>query len=87
MNHARFGQVFEQLPNVVDLQQLMREPPALPIHYPRPTARPHPDGKNYEWFVGNKQSKTRTGPKLVLPLPADEAKGLPLVNRSGQVIR
>jgi CRISPR-associated protein (TIGR03986 family) len=83
----RFGQVFKQLPNVADLEQLMREPPALPIHYPRPTPRPHPDGKNYEWFVGNKQSGKRSGPKLVLPKATDEGQGLPLVNRSGQVIR
>lgn len=83
----RFGQAFSQLANVADLKQLMKEPPPLPIHYPRPTRRPSPDGKNYEWFVGNKQSGRRTGPKLVLPLPADEADGLPLVNRRGQVVR
>ena len=24
-----------------------------PIHYPRSTAEPHPEGKSYEWFVEN----------------------------------
>jgi CRISPR-associated protein (TIGR03986 family) len=35
-----------------------------PIHYPRTTKRPHPEGKNFEWFV---QNEGKRGFKLSLP--------------------
>ncbi len=36
----------------------------LPLHYPRRTPKPDPDGKNYEWFV---QNQHQDGQKLSLP--------------------
>ena len=83
----RFAQKFDDLPNVRDLKALLSKTPALPIHYPRPTRMPDRDGKNYEWFVGNKQSGRRQGPKLVLPLAEDDREGLPLIDRFGNVVR
>src|SRR5205823_4813324 len=44
----RYGAEFERLENVRDLRALLSETPPLPVHYPRPTREPHPDGKNYE---------------------------------------
>lgn len=44
-----------------------------PIHYPRTTKRPHPEGKNFEWFV---QNEGKRGFKLSLP-PLVSDDGLP----------
>jgi CRISPR-associated protein (TIGR03986 family) len=38
----------------------------LPIHYPRSTRAPHPEGKAYEWFVAN--DRERQGTCIGLPL-------------------
>lgn len=74
-----YGQAFDQLVNVRDLRTLLSAPPAnLPIHYPRSTEKPDPEGKNFEWFIGNKR-----GLKLALPLAPDDRAGLPLVSREG----
>lgn len=78
---------------LVDLRGLLGEPPEIPIHYPRPGEQPDPEGRNYEWFVGNKariQDRQREEPKLpapcALPLAADESEenSLPLIDRSGR---
>lgn len=42
-----------------------------PIHYPRVSAQPDPDGENFEWFTENEKGK-----KLALPSLWDET-GLP----------
>jgi hypothetical protein len=50
----------------------------LPIHYPRKSAAPDPEGKNYEWFVANDRTgkDAPAGNHLALgPLAADP--GLP----------
>ncbi len=66
---------FDALPNIIDLMTLLTAPaPDLPIHYPRTAPIADPEGKNFEWFMGNK----RVG--LVLPSPPDD-KGLPLLDR------
>ncbi len=39
---------------LADLSARLRGPPEFSIHYPRPGKQPDPEGKNYEWFVGNK---------------------------------
>lgn len=79
-----FGSSFENLPTVQDLRALLAETPSLPVHYPRPTRQPHPEGRNYEWFVGNKRSGRDAGPRLVLPLATDDHDGFPLLDRFGR---
>ncbi|MFW5872223.1 MAG: TIGR03986 family CRISPR-associated RAMP protein, partial [bacterium] len=44
----------------------------LPVHYPRITRAPNPDGKTYEWFVKNER-----GNKLSLPNIKDD-NGFPI---------
>lgn len=69
---------FTQVGYIRDLLILLSEPRRnLPIHYPRPTVQPSPEGKNYEWFVGNNRRQ-----RLVLELPEQE-RGLPLIDQSG----
>lgn len=82
---ARYGRDFEQLPNIRDLRALLAESPRLPVHYPRPSGQPDPQGRNYEWFMGNKRSGRDAGPRRVLPVAAEDLEGLPLIDRFGQV--
>jgi CRISPR-associated protein (TIGR03986 family) len=73
---------FEALPNVEDMRALLAEPPAgLPVHYPRTARRPDPDGKNFEWFMGNSRHHRYTLP------PATDDTGLPLMTRDGTEIK
>jgi CRISPR-associated protein (TIGR03986 family) len=75
--HRREGNDFESLPNVADLVALLSKPAnSLPIHYPRSTQEPDPQGKNFQWFMENNH-KAR-GRKLVLPLAPDDSAGFPL---------
>jgi CRISPR-associated protein (TIGR03986 family) len=84
-----YGQPFAQLSNVRDLLALLGEPPDLPIHYPRPPHKergkwvttPDPEGKNFEWFVGNKR---KGGPRRALKLADEDTEGLPLLNKQGE---
>ncbi|MFQ5640842.1 MAG: TIGR03986 family CRISPR-associated RAMP protein [bacterium] len=70
---------FENLPNIEDLVALLSvRKDDLPIHYPRTSRVPDPEGKNFEWFVGNKR-----GEKITLP-PAAKDTGLPLITRDGR---
>lgn len=72
---------FEGLAHVKDLVALLSGPISdLPIHYPRSEERPNPDGKNFEWFMGNKRKA-----KLVLEMPGDE-EGFPRIKKNGDVI-
>ncbi|HBY97454.1 MAG TPA: TIGR03986 family CRISPR-associated RAMP protein [Chloroflexi bacterium] len=83
----RYGSPFDQLDNVQDLRALLAESPDLSVHYPRPTRQPHPDGKNYEWFVGNKRSGRDAGPRYVLRVAVDDDEGIPLLDRFGKEVR
>ncbi|MBL8149239.1 MAG: TIGR03986 family CRISPR-associated RAMP protein [Blastocatellia bacterium] len=49
----------------------------LPIHYPRTTKAPNPDGESFKWFVENERNN---GSKLSLP-NLHEDKGLPILGR------
>lgn len=51
----------------------------LPIHYPRIEEQPKAEGKSFEWFVAN--SNSRDGFKIALPNITDEI-GLPLIPKS-----
>ncbi len=82
-----YGQPLEMLPNICDLKALLSEPnPAWPVHYPRTTLSPDPDGRNFEWFVANK-SKSRkpekAGPNVPLADPG-QAEALPLLSSKTQ---
>ncbi len=82
-----YGQPLGTLPNIADLKALLSEPqPALPVHYPRTSLQPDPEGKNFEWFVTNK-SKSRkpekAGPNLPLADPG-QAEALPLLSTKTQ---
>jgi CRISPR-associated protein (TIGR03986 family) len=71
---ARYKNEFQNV--IADLQVLLGEPPRsgeppkpVYIHYPRPQKKPQPDGKQFEWFVGNKKKET----PITLPLAKEEA--------------
>ncbi len=74
---------FAQLPNIRDLKGLLADTPPHPVHYPRSTREPHPQGRNYEWFVGNKRSGRDAGPRFTLRLADEDTEGLPLLDRFG----
>ena len=82
---ASHGHPLRELDNIRDLFVLLREPgSALPqhIHYPRSQPRPDPEGKNFEWFVGNKSKSKKldkAGPNLALESATEERTGLPLI--------
>jgi len=73
--------------NVVlaDLRALLGEPPALPIHYPRPKKQLDPDHPQYEWFMGNKRriGKHQTN-AVSLSLAEKDTEGLPLIEKDGK---
>ncbi|MFQ5640843.1 MAG: TIGR03986 family CRISPR-associated RAMP protein, partial [bacterium] len=73
---------FHQLDNIVDLKALLKnETPKKPVHYPRLSAIPDTEGKNFEWFVRNKKSfkgKPEKEWKHALPLAPEDNKGLPI---------
>jgi CRISPR/Cas system CSM-associated protein Csm3 (group 7 of RAMP superfamily) len=51
----------------------------LPIHYPRTSQKPNPEGKNYEWFVANnRQQNGQVVNGYVLPNITDD-QGLPIL--------
>uniref|UniRef100_UPI002FE34D72 TIGR03986 family type III CRISPR-associated RAMP protein n=1 Tax=Rhabdothermincola sp. TaxID=2820405 RepID=UPI002FE34D72 len=50
----------------------------VPVHYPRLSREPDPEGRNYEWFNANEQR--RIGGRWPLPLPGGD---LPLDPTSG----
>jgi hypothetical protein len=73
---ARYGKDFDKLDNICDLKALLAGSPKHPVHYPRSTEEPAPEGENYKWFVQNKKS----GSSCKLPLAAGEDdEGLPLL--------
>ncbi len=78
---------FEELPNVRDLRALLAESPDLPVHYPRTDAEPLAEGKNYEWFMGNKRAGRDAGPRLTLRLAEEDVEGLPLLDKYGRIQR
>lgn len=80
---SRYGAAFDQLANIRDLKALLATTPPLPVHYPRPTQQPQPDGRQYEWFVGNKRGGQDPGPRIALPLAEDDVAGLPLIDKYG----
>lgn len=82
-----YGQSFEQLTNVRDLVALLGTPPKWPIHYPRSTRQPSVEGKNFEWFMGNKRGGKRdSGPRFALPLATDPDPSLPLIGKDGRIV-
>ena len=64
-----YGKEFYDLENIKDLMIMLGKiENNIPVHYPRPpyhnSSIPNPDGKNFEWFVGNKKAK--------IPLPLSQ---------------
>lgn len=69
---------FDSLDNVRDLRAILSEHPnQLPVHYPRVTQNPDPDGKNFEWFMGNNRKH------FYVLAPATDDEGLPLFLKDG----
>ncbi len=83
---TRYGKSFERLENIRDLRALLADTPPLPVHYPRPTQPPRAEGKQYEWFVGNKRGGQTPGPRLALPLAEEDRAGLPLIDKDGNIV-
>ncbi len=79
---AIYGNKFEEV--LDDLRTLLRKP-ELPVHYPRRSREPDPEGRNYEWFQGNKRrTERRDGPKAErLALAKDDRRGLPPIGKDG----
>jgi CRISPR-associated protein (TIGR03986 family) len=77
----RYNKVFDKLKNVQDLKALLGTAPTIAVHYPRPpyngTSEPDPEGKQYEWFIGNKKRK------LALKLALEDTEGLPIIDKDG----
>lgn len=80
---ALYDAPFDELENIRDLKALLGEPPELPIHYPRVDRKPSAEGKNFEWFVGNKRSGRDGGPRVVLDLADQDTEGMPLIDKYG----
>lgn len=87
-----YGENYESIV-LADLRALLEKPPKLPIHYPRSQRAPDSEGKNYEWFVGNKRrieaqkrGKSALPAPCTLPLASKERgrRGLPLIDRKGR---
>jgi len=68
----RYSKDFNELKNVKDLKAIL-SPANLPVHYPRTSEQPDPEGKNYEWFMENK----RYGRKP-LKLASENTEGFPI---------
>lgn len=81
----RYGAPFHDLVNICDLRALLATTPPLPVHYPRTDQEPAPEGKNFEWFMGNNRAGRNAGPRLTLRLAEEDTEGLPLLDKSGQV--
>jgi CRISPR-associated protein (TIGR03986 family) len=65
-----------------DLRALLRMPPNLPIHYPRPTKSFNPDHPQFEWFMGNKK---RQEEGFALDIAANDTRGLPTIDKNGEI--
>lgn len=84
-----YGKPLRELPNIVDLIALLSDQKRgqpLPVHYPRTDTHPHPEGKNFEWFVANKvksRKAANAGPNLTLEIP-DNEQGLILIEKARQ---
>ncbi|MCY0886372.1 MAG: TIGR03986 family CRISPR-associated RAMP protein [Firmicutes bacterium] len=67
-----YGRPFENVPFIqAFLRAAIGFRDGLPVHYPRLTTAPDPDGKNYKWFMENEK-----GPKYPLALLIED-EGLP----------
>lgn len=77
-----YGRDFAELPQIHDLLTLLSAPEAdLPIHYPRPEIAVDPEGKNYEWFMGNNRNKDA---RFALELTGQE-RGFPRIDKNGRI--
>ena len=74
----KYNRDFTDLENIKDLKAILTSV-NLPIHYPRSikclrsTKKPQQDGKNFKWFMENKESG-----KMPLKLADEETEGFPL---------
>ena len=83
----RYGAPFDELSNIQDLRALLAKSPDLPVHYPRTDEEPLPEGKNFEWFMGNKRAGRHAGPRYALRSAPDAEQGLPLLDKFGRVVK
>lgn len=95
--YGRNAGSFEALENVQDLIALLSEPKQCNhIHFPRPPyedapdkniIKPNPEGKQFEWFVGNKKrnAKKFNFKSFTLPLAQEDVQGFELIDKDGNV--
>lgn len=77
-----YGRAFAELPPTQDLLTLLSAPQSdLPIHYPRPEIAADPEGKNYEWFMGNNRNENA---RFALELAGQE-QGFPRIDKNGRI--
>jgi CRISPR-associated protein (TIGR03986 family) len=80
ISKAYNASLFDDLVNIKDIKTILNEPKInLPIHYPRSSIKPSKDGRNYEWFMGNKRRVYKA-----LPLPGKN--GLPIIDKDGNLV-
>ena len=68
----KYNKDFDKLKNIADLNAILSSS-KLPVHYPRSSEIPDPDGRNFDWFMDNK----RKG-KIPLELATEDTKGFPV---------
>ncbi len=95
--YGRNADSFEALENVQDLIALLSAPKQCNhIHYPRPPyedapdkniIKPNPEGKQFEWFVGNKKRNAKKFDfnPFSLPLAQEDVLGFELIDEDGNV--
>lgn len=68
----KYSKNFNELDNIMDLKVILSEN-ASNVHYPRTSEEPNTEGKNFKWFVQNKELG-----KKPLNIASDDASGFPL---------
>lgn len=71
----KYNKDFDTLESIRDLKAILSST-ELPVHYPRTSEQPDPQGRNYEWFEQNK--KNRKYGKKPLKLASEDTKGFPV---------
>jgi CRISPR-associated protein (TIGR03986 family) len=78
------GKAFKDVPFIAAFSRAMTgHPDELPVHYPRVTQAPSPEGESFKWFVENQRVG---GPGHALPDLATDS-GMPLFTEEGGSVK